>query len=118
MRGIILIVLFLSIVFLFAGGAGAETIMERVQNSADYSSITDEVDTAGSNIIELGRQVAVTVAVVLGMYTSYLLFFSGANPNNINRAKVTGLLTIVALMVAFRTETIIGGILGLLGIKI
>jgi len=85
--------------------------------TANTTEIDKEVDAAGAKIVETIRGIAIVVVMVLILWIGFSLFFSGSVQALVNMKYRIGSL-IIALLLAFKTEAVVGFLFGIFGIEI
>lgn len=117
MRKTIVLLLVTGLLFGLAGAASAESLIDKVQQAqqSDGGAIQAEVDRIGVSIVSFVRGIFAVVAVVFLIWAGFVFWFAGGDPQARARAGklVSGFL--ICLVVVYSAETIVGGILGLLG---
>lgn len=84
---------------------------------SDTTSIDKEIDEAGGKTIETIRGIAIVVVVVLILWIGFSLFFSGSVQALVNMKYRLGSL-IIALLLAFKTEAVVGFLFGIFNIQL
>lgn len=122
MRKLVVLLLALSLAFSLAGVACAQdaetgSLIERVREAqeAGGGAIKDEVDRIGFGIVDFVRGIFAVIAVVFVIWAGFVFWGAGGNPEALMRAKKLAAGFIVCIIGVYSAETIVGGILGLLG---
>jgi hypothetical protein len=83
----------------------------------NVGELTKTVDNAGSQIVDIARQIAIVVAIVVIIWGAYSLFIKKSAEGLADMKGRMGVL-FLALAMIFFTEKILGAVFGLLGVKI
>lgn len=122
MRKTLVVLLIVSLFFGLVGAASANptgTLKDKVQQAqqTDGDAIEDEIDKIGTSIVEFVRDIFGIIAVVFLIWAGFVFWFAGGDPQaRVRAAKLAGGF-LICLVVVYTAETIVGGILGLLGYK-
>lgn len=117
MRKILVAMLLLCLLFAWAGPVAAESLIDKVQQTQTEGggAIAAEVDRIGLSIVEFVRGIFVVIAVVVVIWLAFVFLFSSGNPQAMMQAKKLAAGLIICVIGVYSAETIVGGILGLLG---
>lgn len=105
-------------------GSGAKILVadilsdvQNAQSSDSVDSLTTSAKTAGNSVVTFLRVVAIIAAVIALIFIAYGLFFS---PNVKTLVDMKGRLgaLVVAIIIAFMAEKIVGTLFMWLGIKV
>lgn len=114
MRKMLTVLLLLGLLFSFAGAAGA-SLIDDVQRAQGAGAIAAEIDRIGVGIVEFVRGIFAVLAVIFVIWFGFVYWGSAGNPQAMARAKQLAAGFIICIIGVYATETIVGGILGLLG---
>jgi hypothetical protein len=117
LRKTLVAVLLLCLLFALPSPAFAESLMDKVQQTqaGGGGAIAAEVDRIGLSIVEFVRGIFVVIAVVVVIWLAFVFLFSSGNPQAMAQAKKLAAGLIICVIGVYSAETIVGGILGLLG---
>ncbi len=117
MRKFLVVLLVMGLLFGLAGAVSAESLIDKVQQAqqADGGAIQAEIDRIGVSIVSFVRSIFAVVAVVFLIWAGFVFWFAGGDPQARARAGKLAGGFLVCLIVVYSAETIVGGILGLLG---
>jgi len=100
----------MSLNFAFAGLKDQVT-----QYSNDKNVLVNEIDTAGTNIVNLVRGIAGVAGVVMIIWAGIVFGGAHGDPNKIMLAKKMLGCFVICIVLVFSAEKIVGGIFGVLG---
>ncbi len=119
MQKVIAIALLICLALSFAGTAFADenSLISKVEQAQGDKgeAIRDEVDKIGYSIVNFVRSIFAVVAVVFVIWAGFVFWGAGGNPEAIARAKKLAAGFIICIIGVYSAETIVGGILGILG---
>lgn len=117
MRKILVVVLLLCLLFVLSAPAFAESLIDKVQQAqtGGGGAIAAEVDRIGLSIVDFVRGIFVVIAVIVIIWLAFVFLFSSGNPQAMMQAKKLAAGLIICVIGVYSAETIVGGILGLLG---
>lgn len=93
----------------------ANSLTDSIKNA--NTDLTGVVDDAGVSIVDLFRGAGIVITIVLVVWIGFTMFFSGNAQSLMNMKYRVGAL-VLALVLTFKTEAIVGWLFGILGYTI
>lgn len=112
-----IVLLAMCLVFALTGIAHADSLIDSVQaaQQSGGGAIQAEIDRIGLSIVNFVRSVFAVIAVVFVIWAGFVFWGAGGDPNAMMRVKKLAAGFIICIVGVYSAETIVGGILGLLG---
>lgn len=108
---------FLSYQFGFESTNIAEASLKGQVKSSNINELENTVDNAGKQIVDLAREIAIVIAVIVIIWGAYSLFVKKSAEGLADMKGRMGVLLLAIAMIFF-TEKILGAIFGLFGVSI
>lgn len=113
-RNLTVLLILLLVLTIFASTASADILNDIKSKSG---SVTDEVDTAGTNIVNTVRQVALILAVIFFVLTAISIWAGGGDSRALYEAKGKLLGFVISMFVMLKAEMVVGWLANVFGYK-
>lgn len=108
---------FLSYHFGFESTNIAEASLKDQVKKSNIDDLEKTVDKAGNQVVDLAREIAIVVAIIVIVWAAYSLFIKKSAEGLADMKGRMGVLLLAIAMIFF-TEKILGAVFGLFGVEI